>query len=123
MKNFIATALFGILLLTGGSAFAAQVSIGIRIGPPPRPRVVRVVRERPSPEYVWIDGYWYVVKKHYRWHEGYWTHPPYVRARWVSPHYEGGMYFVGYWEGDRGRKEHKHHDHGHGRGHDDDDDD
>jgi len=123
MKNFIATALFGILLLASGSAFGAQVSIGIRIGPPPRPRVVRVVRERPGPEYIWIDGYWYLEKKHYRWHEGYWCHPPYERARWVAPRYERGMYFVGYWDGDRGPFEHKHHNHGRGRGHDDDDDD
>ena len=121
MKNFIATALLGILL-SAGAAFGAQVSIGIQIGPPPRPRVVRVVRERPGPEYIWVDGYWYVEKKHYRWHEGYWTHPPYARARWVPPYYERGMYFVGYWEGDRGRIEHKHHGHGKGRDHDDDDD-
>jgi hypothetical protein len=123
MRNFIAAALFGILLLASGSAFGAQVSIGIRIGPPPRPHVVRVVRERPAPEYVWIDGYWYVEKKHYRWHEGYWCHPPYARARWVPPHYERGLYFVGYWDGDRGPIGHKHRNHGHGRGHDDDDDD
>lgn len=121
MKNFITTTLVGLLLLAGGSAFGAQVSIGIRIGPPPRPRVVRVVR-RPGPEYVWVDGYWYVEKKRYRWHEGYWTHPPYARARWVPPHYEREMYFVGYWEGERGRFEHRHRDHGHGRDHDDDDD-
>ena len=125
MKNFITTVLVGLLLMAGVSAFGAQVSIGIRIGPPPRPRVVRVVRPRPSPEYIWVDGYWFVEKKRYRWHEGYWTRPPYRRARWVPPHYEREMYFVGYWEGEGGRKEHKHHEHGRdrGRGYDYDDDD
>src|SRR5215470_16662442 len=110
MKNFIATVLFVILLLGAGTAFGAQVSIGVRIGPPPRPRVVRVVRPRPGPEYVWVDGYWFVEKKRYRWHEGYWTRPPYIGARWVGPRYEQEMYFVGYWDGDHGRKEHKHHE-------------
>jgi hypothetical protein len=115
-------ALLGFLLLASSSAFGAQVSIGVRIGAPPRPRVVRVVRQRPGPEYVWVDGYWYVVKKRYRWHDGYWARPPYPRAVWIAPRYEREMYFVGYWEGDHGRKEHKHHDRGHGRDYDDDDD-
>jgi WXXGXW repeat (2 copies) len=121
MRSFISAALLTLILAAGGSAFGAQVSIGIRIGPPPPPRVVYVV-PRPAPEYVWIDGYWYIVKNRYRWHEGYWTLPPYARARWVGPRYEGEMYFVGYWDGDHGRIEHKHHKHGHGRGHDRDDD-
>jgi hypothetical protein len=109
MKSMIKTALLAGLLLVSGSAFAAQVSIGITIGPPPAPRVVRIVPQRPSPEFVWIDGYWYVAKKHYTWHEGYWTRPPYSTARWVGPHHDGKMFFDGYWDGDRGRFEHDHH--------------
>ncbi len=122
MRRFTSAALLGFLLLAGGSAFGAQVSVGIRIGAPPRPRVVRVVRPRPAPEYVWIDGYWFVEKKHWRWHEGYWARPPYAGARWIAPRYEREMFFVGYWEGDHGRIEHKHHEHGRGRDFDDDDD-
>ena len=122
MKSLITTALLASILLAGGSVFAAQVSIGIRIGPPPRPRVVHLVPRRPGPEYVWIDGYWYVVKRRYQWHEGYWTRPPYARARWEGPRYEREMYFEGYWDGDRGRMEHKHHKHGRGREHDEDED-
>ncbi len=105
MRSFISAALLTLILAAGESAFGAQVSIGIRIGPPPPPRVV------------------YVAPHRYRWHEGYWTLPPYARARWVAPRYEREMYFVGYWEGDHGRIEHKHHKHGHGRGHHDEDDD
>ncbi len=108
MKTFIGTALFASLLLVGGSAFAAQVSIGIRIGPPPPPRVVRVLPSRPNPEFVWVEGYWYPVGKHYRWHEGYWTRPPYPGAHWVVPHHDGERFFEGHWEGDRGRFEHDH---------------
>ena len=95
----------------------AQVSVGIRIGAPPPPRVVAVVPvERPGPDFVWVEGYWYPVGHHYRWHEGYWTQPPYEGARWVAPHHDGERYFVGYWDGDRGRMEHDHHwDHDHDR--------
>ena len=103
-------------LLAGAVALPAQVSVGIRIGEPPPPRVVRVLPESPGPDFVWIGGYWYPVGRHYRWHEGYWTRPPYAGARWVGPRHEGGQYYVGYWEGDRGRVEHDHHwDHDHDR--------
>jgi WXXGXW repeat (2 copies) len=97
----------------------AQVSIGIQIGAPPPPRVIAVVPPTPGPEYVWIEGYWYPVGRHYRWHAGYWTLPPYAGAVWVPPHHDGDRYFVGYWNGDRGRFEHDHHwDRDHDRDHD-----
>lgn len=86
-----------------------QVSIGITIGPPPPPRVVRVLPARPGPEYLWVEGYWYPVGRHYRWHDGYWTLPPYGGARWIAPHHDGAQFFGGYWDGERGRREHDHH--------------
>ena len=86
----------------------AQVSVGIRIGAPPPPRVI-VTPVRPAPEFIWVEGYWYPVGNHYKWHPGYWTRPPYEGAYWVVPHYEQGLYFSGYWGGDRGRREHDHH--------------
>src|SRR5438874_1900238 len=103
MKNFRMTLLVMLILLTGQSMFAAQVSIGIRIGPPPPPRVVRVLPARPAADFVWVDGYWYPVGNHYKWHQGYWTRAPYGGARWLAPRYEGGQFYEGYWEGDRGR--------------------
>jgi hypothetical protein len=137
MKSFITMALLAVTLLSAGSAFGAQVSIGIRIGPPPPPRVVRVFPARPAPEFIWVEGYWYPVGSghHWKWHDGYWTRAPYVGARWYAPRYEEGLYFEGYWVGDRGRYEHDHHwdrdrdrdyrehERGHGRGHDRDHDD
>ena len=96
------------LLLLVGGCMSAQVSVGIRIGPPPPPRVIRIVPRSPGAGYVWIDGYWYVVDGRYRWHDGYWTRPYYGGARWVGPHYEGDRYFDGYWDGDRGRRDHDH---------------
>jgi hypothetical protein len=134
MKGLIATIVLAATLLTTGPVFGAQVSIGIRIGPPPPPRVVRVLPPTPGPDYVWVDGYWYPVGAghHWKWHPGYWTRVPYQGARWYSPRYEGGEYFEGYWEGDRGRMKHEHgwdkdrdrdyreHDRGHDRDRDHD---
>lgn len=124
LKRFLA---LSILSMT---PVLAQISIGIQIGAPPPPRVVRVLPPRPAPEFIWIEGYWYPAGKHYKWHDGYWTRPAYPAARWVTPRYEGGRYFAGYWVGDAGRREHDHHwdrdrnrdsrsdDHDRGRGHD-----
>ena len=121
--------LFGVLIFVA-VCLSGQVSIGIQIGPPPPPRVVRVLPPRPDPEYLWVEGYWYPVGNHYKWHAGYWSRPVYAGARWVAPHYEGGRYFNGYWDGDGGRREHDHrwdrdshrddreHDQDRGHGHD-----
>src|SRR6266851_2646446 len=101
------TKLMALLLVAAGS-LVAQISIGVRIGPPPPPRVVWVHPPPPGPEYVWVDGYWYPVGNHYKWHEGYWTRPVYPGALWVAPRYNEDRYFEGYWEGGRGRREHDH---------------
>jgi len=85
--------LLAMLLLAAGSSFA-QVSIGVRIGPPPAPRVVRSHPRAPGPNYFWVDGYW--------------TRPPYAGARWIGPRYEGNQFFEGYWDSDRGRFNHDH---------------
>jgi hypothetical protein len=134
MRFFIKTALLCSLLFIGAPAHA-QIAVGIRIGRPPEPRVVAVVPTQPGPEFVWIGGYWYPIGGHYRWHEGYWSRPPYEGARWVGPRHDGQRFYNGYWEGSHGRVEHSHkwdhdhdrdhgryHDHGnHGHGHDHDD--
>jgi hypothetical protein len=109
MKRLMATAVAFFLL--GGSVAVAQtsVSIGIQIGPPPPPRVVYVSPPPPpQPTYVWIPGYWYPVKHKYKWHDGYWTRPPYPGAQWVAARYDGRMFYEGYWAGDHGRREHDH---------------
>jgi hypothetical protein len=111
MKSLIRTTLIAAFLLVSGSVAGAQtsVSIGIHIGPPPPPRVVYVVPPPPpQPEYVWVEGYWYPVKRHYKWHDGYWTRPPYAAARWIAPRYDRELFFAGYWESDRRRFEHDH---------------
>ena len=127
MKNLIRATLLVAMLLIMARASEAQVSVGIMVGAPPPPHVT-AVPPRPDPGFAWVEGYWYPVGKHYKWHEGYWTRPPYEGARWVAPHHDGERYYAGYWEGDRGRVEHDHHsdrsrdrdfkdhgDHDHGR--------
>lgn len=101
--------LLALLVLCAGTALAqVSVGVGIRIGPPPRPRVVRVVPATPGPGYVWIDGYWFADGRRWRWHDGYWTFPPYPGARWVPARHDGTMFYAGFWDGDRGRFEHDH---------------
>ncbi len=107
MRRLLGAAVFVAMLLGAAPTVHAQVSIGIRIGPPP-PRVLYARPVKPGSDYFWVDGYWYPVGGHYRWHEGYWTRPPYDGARWIGPHYEGGQFYNGYWEGSRGRFEHNH---------------
>ena len=94
-------------LLLAPATAGAQVSIGIRIGEPPPPRVYRVPA-RPGPEFMWVEGYWYPVGPRYVWHEGYWTRPPYEGAYWVEPYHLRGEYFPGHWEGARGVIDHDH---------------
>lgn len=108
MNTLMRTSLLAGVLLLGSSAMNAQVSVGISIGAPPPPRVVRVHPRGPGPGYFWVDGYWYPVGRRYVWHEGYWTRPPYGEAHWIGPRWEGGHYFVGYWDGPHGHIEHDH---------------
>jgi hypothetical protein len=98
--------LIGSMLLLGGCMFA-EVSLGVRIGAPPPARVyVRPVS--PGAGFYWVDGYWYPVGRHYSWHNGYWTRPPYEGARWIGPRHDGHMFYGGYWDGPHGRFEHDH---------------
>jgi hypothetical protein len=102
------TKLLTVVLLAAGSVFG-QVSVGINIGPPPPPRVLRVRPVAPGPDFTWVDGYWYPVGGRYHWHAGYWTRPPYAGALWVGPRHEGGRFYEGHWEGNRGVIAHDHH--------------
>jgi|SRR5579863_387020 len=119
IKHVLAVAALGFAIFLAAPASQAQVSVGIEIGAPPPPRVIRVRPVQPGPEFLWLDGYWYPDGGHYRWHAGYWSRPPYAGAHWVGPRHEGGRYYNGYWDGDHGRFEHDHKwDHDHDRDHD-----
>jgi hypothetical protein len=116
------TLVLSLTLLASTYVLNAQISIGIRIGTPPPPRIVRVLPPSPGPDFIWVWGYWYPVGNHYKWHDGYWTRPPYAGAHWVGPRHDGERFFEGYWEGDHGRIAHDHRwDHDRERDHHDHD--
>ena len=73
--------LLGVMLLAGGSLFAApHFSIGIGVGAPayyPPPAVVAVQPPCPGPGYTWVDGYFGVGGG---WVAGYWAPPAYYAA-------------------------------------------
>lgn len=104
--------LVSILVMTPyvSSPLNAQVNFGIRIGPPPPPRVLHAIPRRPGPDFVWIEGYWYPSPngRSYRWHSGYWTRPPFEGAYWVGPHYDGARFHEGYWEKNQQWMNHDH---------------
>jgi hypothetical protein len=113
------TKLLGILLLAGGSLFAAShFSVAVGVGPaygyyapPPAyyaPPPVAVYSAPPPPPYYappayvrpgysWVAGYWYPSGPRWAWQGGYWAARPYPRANWVAPRYYGGHYYRGYW--------------------------
>ena len=108
MRRILQTLSILALLLACAAAADAQISFDVQLGtPPPAPRAYRVPRQ-PGPDYVWVDGYWYPANGQYRWHEGYWTRPPYPDAYWVAPFYQEGRYYTGRWEGSRGDVHHDH---------------
>jgi hypothetical protein len=107
MRKLVQTLALSGLILASASAASAQVSFGVHIGPPP-PAVGYRVPPQPGPEYVWIEGYQYPQGSHYKWHNGYWTRPPYQGAYWVEPYHSNGQYFAGRWEGRRGYVNHNH---------------
>jgi len=92
----------------------AQVSIGVRIGPPPPPRHERIPVMPPG--YVWTPGYWQFHGGRYVWRPGRRVHghPGYHwrQPRWVQGP-RGWEMRQGGWDRDR------HHIHrcppGHGR--------
>ena len=108
MRRILQALPIAALLLACAPAAHAQLSFDIRIGaPPPAPRAYRVPPQ-PGPDYVWIEGYWYPENGQYRWHNGYWSRPPYEDAYWVAPYYQSGQYYTGHWEGSRGDVHHDH---------------
>jgi hypothetical protein len=107
MRNFLKTTVLATALLASAATANAQINFGIRIGAPP-PAVAYRVPAQPGPDYIWVEGYQYPVSGHYKWHNGYWTRPPYQGAYWVEPYHVGGQYYAGRWEGSRGVVNHNH---------------
>jgi hypothetical protein len=72
-----------------------------QLPPPPPPPPSEVAYAQPSPDAVWVPGYWFFDGYSYVWASGCWQVPPPYHYAYVSPHwaYRGGGYvFVrGYW--------------------------
>jgi len=60
-----------------------------------------VVLARPSPQHVWLGGYWTWRDSRYEWMAGHWELPPNSNSVWVAPRWEqqGNAYkfYEGYW--------------------------
>ena len=60
-----------------------------------------VVLAQPSPQHVWLGGYWTWRNDRYEWMAGHWELPPSSSSAWVAPRWqqEGNAYRFteGYW--------------------------
>jgi hypothetical protein len=61
-----------------------------------------VVLAQPSPNYVWLAGYWtWHNSNGYQWVAGHWELPPRTGSLWVAPRWEqqgnAYRYYEGYW--------------------------
>jgi hypothetical protein len=79
----------------------SQISVSVRIGPPPLP--VYVQPRLPGAGYIWTPGYWGWSEpdQDYYWVPGTWVRPPRVGVLWTPGYwgFEGGQYRwrLGYW--------------------------
>jgi WXXGXW repeat (2 copies) len=74
----------------------------VRIVDTPRPAFRHEVRtERPSPNHVWVGGFWHHTGTDWNWNDGRWAEPPQRHSRWVAPRYQkrhdGMRYSPGHW--------------------------
>jgi hypothetical protein len=69
---------------------------------PPTPQTADVVGPAPSPDALWIPGYWDYDGSGYSWIRGHWEIPPQNSRSYVAAHWENrsnGYVFVrGYWD-------------------------
>ena len=68
--------------------------------PPPAPRVeIRDVA--PSPDYIWLPGYWDWNGRDYVWRSGEWAEAPSPQTVWIPGHWEqtpeGYTWISGHW--------------------------
>ena len=71
---------------------------------PEHPTVVVNIGPRPSPQHVWVDGYWVwrPGPARYEWVEGSWVLPPPKHKIWVPGHWRkvryGWYWQEGHWQ-------------------------
>jgi hypothetical protein len=88
-----------------GSRPVAYRRVIVQQAPPtplPPPQTAEVVGPSPSPDALWIPGYWDYNGTGYAWAPGHWEIPPPSSQSYVAAHWEsrgGGYVFLrGYWQ-------------------------
>jgi hypothetical protein len=80
---------------------AVPVSSTIVVTQAPPALQTEVVLAQPSPQHVWIPGYWTWRSEQYQWMAGHWELPPSSGSTWFAPRWEqeGNAYrfHEGYW--------------------------
>ena len=93
MKTFMKAMILSAALLFTAPSFAQRVHIYVA---PPALKA-EVAPDRPSPDAVWVPGYYKYdpAINDYTWVAGSWQTPPYPGAVWVTPEYRhhGKEYF------------------------------
>ena len=78
----------------------AQPNSYVVMNAPPAPQP-EAVPPRPSPQNVWVAGYWTWQNNNYAWMAGHWEVPPTTSAVWVNPRWESESgafrFYEGYW--------------------------
>jgi hypothetical protein len=120
LKSLLVAASLGVASLVMAGAASAQPRVEVIIPAAPAARV-EVIPVRPSPEHVWMRGYWNWnhPERRYVWVPGYWMHqhvviappairvenpgpPPSARHFWARGHwmYNGARYewIGGHWD-------------------------
>jgi hypothetical protein len=74
----------------------------VRIVDTPRPALRHEVRtERPSPNHVWVGGFWHHTGTDWNWNDGRWAERPQHNTKWIAPQYKkvkgGTRYSPGHW--------------------------
>jgi hypothetical protein len=90
MASLGALAVTGLTGLTlSATPLLADISVRVDLDPPPPPPPREVIiGVAPSPDHVWVGGYWDGSPGHYRWVGGHWDRPPSRGAHWVAPRWE-----------------------------------
>ncbi|HZE95877.1 MAG TPA: hypothetical protein VE981_02510 [Planctomycetota bacterium] len=69
--------------------------------PVPAPRTEVIVGVAPSPNYVWVGGYWSRYHDNWRWVGGRWAARPHANAVWVDGRWDhrprGNVWVGGRW--------------------------
>jgi hypothetical protein len=86
--------------VTTSTATPAVNTIIVTQAPPAMQQ--EVVLAQPSPQHVWLPGYWTWRNERYEWMAGHWELPPNSGSVWVAPRWEqegnAFRFYEGYWK-------------------------